>query len=131
MGQFDRFIDPDKNPPSSAMRVFQVVLPILWIVKAAGSRRLEDILMAGFFVVVMLPAGIAPELHHARVAALNKRPVLGAVFMFLLLTGGLFALLAEFISLSRTTSILIATPVALTATITGTLRQRARLRAAG
>ena len=126
MGRFDRFIERATKPPSGVMRVFGVVLPVLWIAKAAQSRRLEDILIAAFMVVFLLPSGIAPEAYRVRLAALNKHRVLSSALAFVLLTGMLFAGLVEFLGLSRLTSVLIAVSFALAATFVGALRQRAR-----
>ncbi|RZU13581.1 hypothetical protein EV645_4427 [Kribbella rubisoli] len=124
MGQFDSFVERSTNPPPMATRVFCVVLPILWIVKAARSRHLEDILIAAWFVVLMLPSGIAPKAYPARLATLDRRPIISSVFMFLLMTTGAFVLLAHF--LPRATAVLIGVPFGLVLTITGQLVRRRR-----
>lgn len=129
MGQFDRFIDRSFAGPPTLARVIGVVVTIAWIVKAVDTGRLEDILVAVFLVVMLLPSAIAPKAYPARLAALDRYPIPKAAFTFLLMTGMLFAMLAEFIGLSRPTSILIATPVSLVLNLIGALRQRARLRA--
>ena len=126
MGQFDRFIERDVGTSSLGSRVFCVVLPVLWIVKAAESRHLNDILITVFMVVLMLPAGIAPKAHRARVAALDKHPVFSSVFMFLLMLCGFFVLFTQF--LSRPTSIYLAAPAALALTTGGAVRRRGRAR---
>ncbi|HEY3562532.1 MAG TPA: hypothetical protein VGL05_33935 [Kribbella sp.] len=128
MGQFDRFIDRRFAAPPTLTRVVGVGVTIAWIVKAADTGRLEDILVAVFFVVMMLPSAIAPKAYPARLAALDRHPIPNAAFTVVFMTGMLFAMLAEF-GLSRRTSILIAIPVGLVVTITSILRQRARIRA--
>lgn len=126
MGQFDRFVDRNASPPAGVIRVFCLVAPVAMIIQAIDSRRLEDILVAAFGVVLFLPAGIAPKAHRARLAALDKHLVLGAVFMFGFLLCALFVLLAEF--LSRSTSIYIAAPAAFVLTAVAATRRHTRAR---
>ncbi|MFG1906667.1 hypothetical protein [Kribbella sp. NPDC048928] len=129
MAQFDRFIDRSFAAPPTLARMFGALVTIAWIIKAADSGRLEDILIAVFFVVMLLPSVIGPKPGRAWLAVLERYPILNAALTFLLMTGMLFAMLAEFLGLGRPTSILIATPVGLVLTFIGALRQRARLRA--
>jgi hypothetical protein len=124
MGQFSNYIEHRTRPPAGVLRVFSVVAPILMIVRAVGSRRLEDILTAVWFVVLLLPAGIAPGAYYARLAALGRRPGLGAVLMFLMMSTGAFVLLAEI--LPRTTSAVIGVLFGLVLTVTSHLVRRRR-----
>jgi hypothetical protein len=126
MGQFDRFIDRKAEPPAGVMRVFCLVAPVFLVIQAVGSRRLEDILTAVFAVVLFLPSGIAPKAYRARLAALDKHLVLGAVLTFGLMLCALFVLLTNF--LSRPTSIYIAASAAFVLTAIAAVRQRTRLR---
>ncbi|MEV4266527.1 hypothetical protein [Kribbella sp. NPDC049584] len=126
MGQFKQHVE-SYNPPR-LHRAIQVVVPLAFVVKAAVNPTLENILWAASLVVLMLPFGIVPEAHAARMAALDRRPVLSVVFMFLVLAAGLFAMLVELLGLSRTTSILISVPVALAAPLSGVVRRRERPR---
>ncbi|MFC6161538.1 hypothetical protein [Kribbella jiaozuonensis] len=127
MGQFDSYIDRKAAAPPGVVRAFCLVAPVFMIIQAVGSHRLEDILMAGFGVVLFLPSGIAPRWYRARLAALQNHLVLGAVFTFSLMLCVLFILLATFFN--RSTSIYIATPVALVLTTAAAVRQHTRLRA--
>ena len=114
------------NPPR-LHRAIQVVVPLAFVVKAAVNPTLENVLWAASLVVLILPFGIAPEAHAARMAALDRRPVLSVV-MSLVLAAGLFAMLVEILGLSRITSILIAVPVALAAPLSSVVRRRERPR---
>lgn len=129
MGQFDRYIERNFEGPPTVERAFAVLATIAWIVKAIDSGRLEDILLGVFFVVMLLPMFVAPTASRAWFAALDRRPVLHAAFTLPLMTGALFAILAEAAGLSRPTSILIALPVTLVFHVISALRRRARLRA--
>ena len=62
MGQFDSFIEHTSAPPPTAMRIFQLVMPVVMVARAIAVDTLENVLWAIFFVVLMLPAGIAPKL---------------------------------------------------------------------
>ena len=126
MGQFKQYVE-SYNPPR-LHRAIQVVVPLGFVVKAAVNPTLENILWAASLVVLILPFGIAPEAHAARMAALDRRPVRSVVFMSLVLAAGLFAMLVEILGLSRTTSILIAVPVALAAPLSSVVRRRERPR---
>ncbi|WP_432885864.1 hypothetical protein ACQPYH_02345 [Kribbella sp. CA-245084] len=124
MGQFSKYVQ-SYHPPL-LNRALQVVIPLCFVVKAAVNPTLENILWAASLVVLMLPYGIAPVAHSARMAALDRRPILSVVFGFLVLGAGLYAILVELAGLSRLTSILIAAPVSLAAPISGVLRERRR-----
>jgi uncharacterized membrane protein len=126
MGQFDRYIERESDPSAPGIRVLSVVLSIVMVIRAIVTRRLEDILTAVLFVVLILPSGVAPKAFRARVAALESRPVLDAVFTFLLMSCAVFELL-RFV-LDRTPSALIALPVAVIFTVIGLRRHRARQR---
>jgi hypothetical protein len=126
MGQFDRYIERESDPSAPGFRMFSVVLPIVMVIQAIVTRRLEDILTAVLFVGLILPSGVAPKAFRARVAALESRPVLDAVFTFLLMSCAVFELLRFF--LDRTPSALIALPVAVIFTVIGLRRHRARQR---
>jgi hypothetical protein len=126
MGQFDRYIDRNAKPPAGVIRVFCLVAPVAMIIQAIDSRRLEDVLVAAFGVVLFLPSGIAPKAYRARLAALDKHLVLGAVLMFVFMLCALFVLLTNF--LSRPTSIYIAAPAAFVLTAVAAVRRRTRLR---
>jgi hypothetical protein len=131
MGQFDSYIDPDKNPPPSAVRVFVLVAPVFMIAEAVRSRRLEDVLLAVLFTALFVPSGIAPKAYRARLDALDKRLLPSTVAAFLFMLCGLFVLLAKFLGLSRPTSLYIALPAAVVLAAVGAVRQQARIRAAG
>jgi hypothetical protein len=73
MGQFSKYVERSTRPPAGLLRAFCLIAPIAVIVQAVGSRRLEDIVTAVWFVVLLLPSGIAPNAYYARLAALDKR----------------------------------------------------------
>ncbi|GAA1113667.1 hypothetical protein GCM10009630_08710 [Kribbella jejuensis] len=108
--------------------MFGVVAPVLMIVQAVGSRRLEDILTAIFFVVVLLPPAIAPTAYRSRLAALDKHLVPSTILMFIVLLCSLFVLLTEF--LSRSVSLYVAVTAALVLTAVGAVLHSKRLRSA-
>ncbi|MFG1627901.1 hypothetical protein [Kribbella sp. NPDC049227] len=125
MGQFDRFIERTSTPPPGVRRVFDLVLPVCFVVRAVSTRHLEDILWAAFFVALILPAGIAPKAFPARVAAWEQsHPILGALSGFLMTGCATFLLLRFF--LDRTASALVAAPLALILTLIGLVRRRTR-----
>ena len=124
MGQFSKYVERSTRPPSGLLRVFCLIAPIAAIVQAVMSRRLEDIVTAVWLVVLFLPSGIAPKAYYARLAALDKRPVLSMVFMFLLLSCGAFVLLTDFFD--RGTSALIGVSLALVLTVAAHLLRKRR-----
>ena len=125
MGQFDRFIERTWRPPSIALRVVGVVAPVFMVVQAVGTRRLEDVLTAVWFVALLLPAGIAPKAYYARLARLDNHPAVSAVLMFLLFACGSFVLLTDVIA--RTPSAVVAVPFALILTAVSVVRSRRRV----
>jgi hypothetical protein len=124
MAQFDRFIERNTPPSPRTTRVFSVVFPVLMTVKAIATRRLEDILTAIFFDALLLPSGLWPTAHGARLKALDRHPVLGPVAMFVLTGTGVFVLLGPF--LTRRHSLYVALPAAVVLTAVGTVRRRVR-----
>ncbi|MET9269833.1 hypothetical protein [Kribbella sp. NPDC003557] len=88
MGQLSKFMEADAQPPAVALRIVNVVLPLVAVVQACVTRRLEEILLAVFLVGIMLPAGIAPGGSAQVAAGLESRRVLGSVYMFLVFTCG-------------------------------------------
>lgn len=124
----DRFIDRSKRPPSKAMRVFCAVAPVLMVVRAVGSHRLEDILTAVLFVAFLLPSAIAPKAYRARLAALDKHLVPSTILVFLFMLCCLFLLLTEF--LSRPVSLYVAVPAALVVAAVSAVQQSKRIRSA-
>ena len=124
MGQFSEYVGRTLRPPRRVQRVFNVVMPIIMVIRALVTRRLEDILTALFFVVLLFPLGVAPKWFAARLAALGDRPVLNAVLSFLLMSCATFLLLRWF--LDRTPSALIALLIAAVATVLSLRRNRGR-----
>ena len=130
MRQIDRFIERTSRPPTVVMRVFSGVMSIVLVMQALVSHRLEDILVAVLVVVLILPSAIAPETMRRRSAALEeRRPILGAVFMFVLVAVGGFIILRWF--LDRFDSALVAGLLALTLTLVAAVLRRTRTPADG
>jgi hypothetical protein len=128
MGQFKGYVE--SYFPASLQRAVIVVASAAFVIQAVRTRRLEDIVAGVVFGVLLLPAGIAPKAHRASLVALDRHPVPGTIFTFLLMLGALFALLAKFVSLSRPTSLYIALPAAAVLAAVDAVRRPTRIRAA-
>jgi hypothetical protein len=124
MGQTDRFVERTTRLPPRVIRVFNIVMPIVMVVRAVESGHLADIVTAVWFVALLLPAGIAPNAWRARLAALDKRPVVGIVSMFVLVESASLVLLDPF--MDATQSLLIALPVAVLLCLVAVVLRRRR-----
>ena len=111
MGQFDSYIQRTLNPPPVVDRLVCLVVPIGFVVRAVHRPTLENVLTAIVFGVLMFPSGVAPAAYPARLSALERtNPLLGYLFMFLLMGCGIFMILRWF--LDRTPSAVIAVVLA-------------------
>ena len=122
MGQFSKFVERSFTPPRAAARIIDMLLLVGVTVQAVGTRRLEDILLAVFFFGMLVPAGISSRGFTWVIARMEAHPVLGSVYVALLLTCGGFALLAHV--LSRRTSLLVAVGLALSSLVVAEIRRR-------
>ncbi|RZT15182.1 hypothetical protein EV649_5967 [Kribbella sp. VKM Ac-2569] len=125
MGRTSRYVERMFKPPPVLLRVVSLVVPLLLVVQAVHGPTLENILTATFATVLMLPTGVAPKAFPAWVSALERKyPLLGYVFMFLLVACGAFVLLTDV--LDRRPSALIALALALVLVLVSHLFRRRR-----
>jgi len=125
MGQFDKHVLRTLQPPPLLLRIFQVMAPVVAVIRAVAVPSLESILWAVFFVALMLPAGIAPKAVNARLTGWEQdRPVLSDVLGFLLMGCATFLLLRWF--LDRVPSAVIAIVLGSAFLLLSHRRRRAR-----
>ena len=98
-----------------------------WSSRRCGTRRLEDVLTAVWFVALLLPAGIAPNACYARLGQVGQtiRRCPRSLGCVLLLSCGSFVLLTDFIA--RTPSAVVAVRFALILTAVSVVRSRRRV----
>ncbi|MGZ0149409.1 hypothetical protein ACXJJ3_20260 [Kribbella sp. WER1] len=126
MGQFNGYLESGEPPPS-LWRAILIIGSCAAIVNAIFNRQLDDILIAVLLAVQCLPAGITPRRHRAALDALDRRPVLKFATLWTVGTCWFFVMLSQ--TLSRTTSLYLAVPTALTLTTASAVLRYRRLRA--
>ncbi|MEU4192901.1 hypothetical protein AB0E69_13450 [Kribbella sp. NPDC026611] len=129
MGQFSKYVE-HAAPSPRAVRAVQVLLPVVWIAKAASTRSMGDIALAASFTLFILPAGIAPTRYKSFLNRLNAHPLAGNCFMFVILTAMLFGVLTNVLHpLPSLATAAAATLVVLA--LTAALRRRRNPNSAG
>lgn len=112
MGQTDKYIERTFKAPPVVVRVFWLVLPIVYVVQAIHTPSLENIMWAVLFALVMLPAAVGPKTFPAALGILERKyPLLGYVFMFLVVGCATFVLLTNFLDRKPSAAIALALPL--------------------
>lgn len=108
------------------MRVLQLAMALLFIVRAVARPDLESILSAGLFTLLLVPSAIAPTRYLPWISAAERNhPAFGYAVVLVVIGGSGFIVLRFF--LDRTPSALVAAALALTvATTSAILRRRHR-----